>query len=65
MLFWTPEGPQLEYRDNTLFIADLNPQIEIEWHITRWELFVIGLKCLWSATRSVDELDKVRQRSRP
>jgi len=46
MLFWKPEGPQLEYRDGTFFIADLNPEIEIKWRLTPVELFKIGLKCI-------------------
>jgi hypothetical protein len=45
-LFWRAEGPQLEYRDGSLFIADLNPEIELSWRISRTELFAIGLRCL-------------------
>lgn len=52
MLFWRPEGPQLEYRDRTFFIADLNPEREIRWAVTPGELFAIGLKCLVAAVRA-------------
>ena len=53
MLFWRPEGPQLEYRNRTFYIADLNPEIEIKWAVTPRELFTIGFKCIAAATRSL------------
>ena len=52
MLYWRPEGPQLEYRKRTFYIADLNPEIEIKWAVTPGQLFGIGLKCVAAAIRS-------------
>lgn len=51
-LFWTPEGPQLEYRDRTLFVADLNPEVELKWRVSPKELFLIGFRCLKAAVRA-------------
>ena len=52
MLYWRPEGPQLEYRKRTFYIADLNPEIEIKWAVTPGQLFGIGLKCVAAVIRS-------------
>lgn len=52
MLFWRPEGPQLEYRDRMFYIADLNPECEIKWAVTPGELFAIGVKSIIAAIRS-------------
>jgi hypothetical protein len=46
-LFWHPTGPQLEYRDEILFVADLNPEFEVKWNVTPSELFRIGLRCIY------------------
>ena len=52
MLYWRQEGPQLEYRDRTFFVADLNPEIEIKWAMTPGELFKIGVKCIAAAIQT-------------
>lgn len=48
-LFWMPEGPMMKYEHATLKIFDLNPKAEIRWRFTRWEIFRLGLKCLWAS----------------
>lgn len=42
-------GPYVCYSEGALEIHDLNPQIDIKWHLSRWELFKFGVACLWSA----------------
>ena len=46
-LFWHPSGPLLAYRDDFLHVQDLNPEIETKWRMSRWEMFKLGLCCLW------------------
>jgi hypothetical protein len=49
-LFWHPAGPQLDYStDGVLHVSDLNPEINLTWSMSRWELFRIGLRCLKTA----------------
>ncbi len=46
-------GPYICYSKDNLEIHDLNPQIDIRWRISKWELFKIGCKAIfysiWSA----------------
>ena len=50
-LFFDQSGPLVRWQPGLLRIADLNPQTEINWRFSRWELFVLGLKCLWASVR--------------
>lgn len=48
-IFWHPAGPLLHYNGYRLLIADLNPQLETKWTLTRWEMFRIGWRCMIAA----------------
>lgn len=49
-LFWHPTGPQIDYtEDGVLHMATLNPETEIEWHMSRIEMVRLGLRCLKTA----------------
>lgn len=50
-LFFDHSGPLMQYQPGLLKIADLNPEMQTQWKLSRWELFVLGLKCLWAAVR--------------
>ncbi len=52
-LFWDPTGPLIRYSpdSDTLRVDDLNPETHISFQILPYELFVIGLKCIWAALR--------------
>jgi hypothetical protein len=49
-IFFCHAGPMITYGpDQTLWIGDLNPQVEMTWHMPRSELFRIGLRCIAAA----------------
>jgi hypothetical protein len=48
-LFWHPTGPMLRYREGLLHVSDLNPQIETQWTMTRWEMLRLGWRCIMAA----------------
>lgn len=43
-VFYDPTGPLLRVEGDTLFIADLNPEMQTRWAMSRWELFCSGMK---------------------
>lgn len=45
-LLFEPCGPMVRYRENTLFIEDLNPQVNLNWRMTTKELLIFGLRCV-------------------
>lgn len=45
-LFFHPTGPMLRYRDGTFEASDLNPEVNMRFAMSRWEMFVLGLRCL-------------------
>lgn len=45
-LFFDHCGPLITYDNNVLVIKDLNPEAEMRWHVRRFELFKLGLRCL-------------------
>ena len=47
-LYWHKTGPLLRYSDGTLYVADLNPEIETKWRMSRWAMLKLGLRCIWS-----------------
>jgi hypothetical protein len=50
MLFWNQAGPQIDYtEDGVLHMATLNPECEIEWRMSRLEMFHLGLHCIMAA----------------
>lgn len=48
-LFWRPEGPRIAVGWGRLYVSDLNPETNICFRISRWELANIGWRLLWSA----------------
>ncbi len=53
VLFWHPTGPQVDYtEDGVLHMATLNPEREIEWRMSRYELWCLGWQCLKAAVMS-------------
>lgn len=50
-LFWDATGPLLRYGRGVLHVEDLNPEMRTHWAMTRWEIFRIGLRCIWAAIR--------------
>ena len=50
-LFWHPTGPLMMYGDGTLYIADLNPQVETRWRMSRADMLALGWKCIIAAVR--------------
>jgi len=51
-IFFDPTGLYLSYdSDGKLHIYDLNPEFMSSWRISHWELFKIGLRCLWASMR--------------
>lgn len=53
MIYFDNAGPVIRYwgRDRMLHICDLNPETELRWKVTRWELVKIGLRCLLHAVK--------------
>lgn len=53
-LYFDATGPMVRYwsRDKMLHICDLNPETELRWRMTRWELFRFGLRCLLRSLRA-------------
>ena len=41
-VFWHGTGPHVWCKDDTLYIEDLNPHVNLEWRMTRKELFRLG-----------------------
>lgn len=49
-LYIDPTGPMVRYENSeVLEISDLNPEVKLTWHMSRWELFCFGLRCAWRA----------------
>lgn len=48
-LYWHNAGPLLVYTKDSLIIEDLNPEQKMHWRIGRWDMFKIGLRCIWAA----------------
>lgn len=50
MLFWCSEGPCVTYErrfdGEVLVVEDLNPENEIRFRMTPWELFKMGINCI-------------------
>jgi hypothetical protein len=49
VLFMDQTGPLLAYRHGFLDVQDLNPENEMRWRMSRWEIFKLGLSCLTAA----------------
>lgn len=51
-LFFDRAGPLLKWGSGMFRIQDLNPEMDVNWSMTRWELFRLGLRCLWASVRN-------------
>lgn len=52
ILFKNPAGPLVTY-DGLFRVHDLNPEVYTHWRMSRWELFVFGLRAIAAAIRSL------------
>ena len=50
-LFFSRTGALFTYGNGELRIADLNPEVELRWGMSRWEMFKIGCRCILAAVR--------------
>jgi len=48
-LYWDHAGPLMAYGRGMLLVANLNPQVETKWRMSRWEMFRTGLRFLRAA----------------
>lgn len=48
-LFCHETGPLVQYDGDILRIEDLNPHIQTKWRMSRWEMFVFGIKAIKAA----------------
>lgn len=51
LLFFDSCGPMVQYGNKTLYVSDLNPEISTKWQMSRYEMFVFGLKCLFASLK--------------
>jgi hypothetical protein len=45
-LFWHSTGPKISAGNGTIEISDLNPEQQMRWRMSRWELFVTGWRMI-------------------
>lgn len=50
-LFFHPTGPMMHYRDGLLKVSDLNPEVNTQWRMSRWEMVKTGFRFLIAAAR--------------
>lgn len=48
-LFWHGTGPLMRYQAGILHIADLNPEMQTNWRMSRGEMFRLGWRCIVAA----------------
>jgi hypothetical protein len=48
-IFCDPTGPMIKYGSDTMKIADLNPEVETKWRMSRWEMVKLGWRCIVAA----------------
>lgn len=48
-LFFHESGPMIHWGSGLLLVRDLNPDAEIAWRMSRWELFKLGCRALFAA----------------
>ena len=51
-LFWHQSGPLMRYEDGVLLTEDLNPEKQMRWRMSRWEMLRLGMRCLAAALRT-------------
>lgn len=50
-LYHDATGPLVTYNDGYLRIADLNPERELWWRMSRWEMLLFGLRAALASIR--------------
>lgn len=50
-LYFDHAGPMMRYAHGMLEISDLNPEGDRRWRMSRWEMYLLGLRCLLAATK--------------
>jgi hypothetical protein len=50
ILFCDPTGPKLTYSEGVLRVSDPNPEVELGWRMSRWDMFKLGWRCIKAAT---------------
>lgn len=50
-LFFHNSGPLMTYKNGLLKTANLNPEIETQWSMSRLEMLGLAWKCLVAAVR--------------
>lgn len=57
-IFWNENGPLVQFNGEFLHIEDLNPHFETKWRVSRWELFIIGIRAAVAALTAFERADK-------
>lgn len=57
-LYFDQTGPMLRYGNGLLHVADLNPEVETRWRMSRWEMFVCGLRFALAACDPKNPVDR-------
>lgn len=52
VLYSDQSGPLIKYESNVLQIEDLNPEMMVCWRLSRWEMFVFGLRAVLASFTS-------------
>lgn len=50
-LYWHPTGLRVGYERGVLTIHDINPEINTQCSMSRGEMLLLGLRCIWAACR--------------
>lgn len=45
-LYHNLAGLQMKYTNGLLAIHDLNPEVKVNWRMSRWEMLILGLRCI-------------------
>lgn len=48
-IFFSNEGPLVQFDGKLLRIEDLNPHVETKWRMSRWEMLIFGMKAILAA----------------
>lgn len=57
LLYLDHTGPMLVYKNGVLTISDLNPEMEVNWRMSRLEMFRIAWRFLLAAIAFSKEAD--------
>lgn len=48
-LFWDHTGPLIKYDGEVLKVEDLNPEMRLQWRMSRGEMLRLGWRCIAAA----------------